>query len=121
MAKRKTVDDLRFEILCYLRLAGVEDAVELLEKYEKLLKMSQPIKYKHIGIYRVPLDIYNGCLQVVPKEVMQRFEQRLQHMINTEHDLQKLIKLRNNIPVQYIDLYNEYSNVTTEEAKSKYN
>lgn len=118
---KKTLDDYRFELNIYLRQAGCENVEDFISNYERLLKLSEPVKYKHIGILRVPQDIYDACKTVVPKEVLQRFENRLQHYLNTEKDLRKLIRFRNNISVQFIDLYNEWSNVNTEESKSKYN
>lgn len=121
MRQKKTIDDYRFELNIYLRKAGCEEPDDFIEKYEKLLKLSEPMKFKHLGILRVPEDLYKACQTVVPKEVLQRFENRLQHYLNTERDITKIIRFRNNIAVQFIDLYNEWSNVNTEEAKSKYN
>lgn len=118
---KKTIDDYRFELNLYLRKAGLDDPSDFIEKYEKILKVSEPIKFKHIGILRVPDDLYNACKAVVPSSVLNRFEQRLQHYLNTERDIAKIIRFRNNISNEFIDLYNEWSNVTTEEAKSKYN
>lgn len=118
---KKTIDDYRFELNMYLRRAGLDEPSDFIEKYEKILRLSEPIKYKHLGILRVPEDVYKACQNVVPKEVLQRFENRLQHYLNTEKDIAKIIRFRNNISEQFLDLYNEWSNVTTEEAKSKYN
>lgn len=118
---KKTIDDYRFELNIYLQKAGLEEPSDFIEKYEKALKMAEPVKYKHLGILRVPEDLYKACQAIVPKEVMQRFENRLQHYLNTEKDFNKICRFRNNISTQFIDLYNEWSNVTTEEAKSKYN
>lgn len=118
---KKTIDDYRFELNMYLRQAGVEEPSDFIEKYEKILRQSEPIKYKHIGILRVPEDVYKACQAIVPKGVLQRFENRLQHYLNTEKDIDKIMRFRNNITTQFLDLYNEWSNVTTEEAKSKYN
>lgn len=118
---KKTLDEYRFELRCYLTKSGLDNVDDFIDNYEKLLKLSEPVKYKHIGLLRVPKDIYDACKVVVPKEVLQRFENRLQHYLNTEKDLNKIYKFRNNITGQFIDLYNEWSNVTTEEAKSKYN
>lgn len=118
---KKTIDDYRFELNLYLRKAGLDDPSDFIEKYEKILKVSEPIKFKHIGILRVPDDLYNACKSIVPANVLSRFEQRLQHYLNTERDIAKIIRFRNNISNEFIDLYNEWSNVTTEEAKSKYN
>lgn len=120
MAK-KTLDDYRFELNLYLRKADCPDPEKFIDNYEKILKLSEPLKYKHIGILRVPEDLYKACQAIVPKEVLTRFETRLQHYLNTEKDIGKLIKFRNNISEQFTDLYNEWSNVTTEEIKSKYN
>lgn len=118
---KKTIDDYRFELNMYLRRAGLDEPSDFIEKYEKVLRQSEPIKYKHLGILRVPDDIYRACQAIVPKEVLQRFENRLQHYLNTEQDIRKITKFRNNITTQFEDLYNEWSNVTTEETKSKYN
>ena len=118
---KKTIDDYRFELNIYLRKAGLDDPSDFIEKYEKILKLSEPIKFKHLGILRVPEDLYNACKSVVPNSVLNRFEQRLQHYLNTERDITKIIRFRNNISNEFLDLYNEWSNVTTEEAKTKYN
>ena len=118
---KKTIDDYRFELNIYLRKAGLDDPSDFIEKYEKILKLSEPIKFKHLGILRVPEDLYNACKSVVPSNVLNRFEQRLQHYLNTERDITKIIRFRNNISNEFLDLYNEWSNVTTEEAKTKYN
>lgn len=118
---KKTIDDYRFELNIYLRKAGLDDPSDFIEKYEKILKLSEPIKFKHLGILRVPDDLYNACKSVVPNSVLNRFEQRLQHYLNTERDITKIIRFRNNISNEFLDLYNEWSNVTTEEAKTKYN
>lgn len=118
---KKTIDDYRFELNIYLRQAGVEDPSSFIEKYEKLLRQSEPIKFKHLGILRVPEDLYKACQSVVPKEVLIKFENRLQHYLNTEQDINKIIRFRNNIAEQFTDLYNEWSNVQTEETKKHYN
>lgn len=118
---KKTINDYRFELNLYLHKAGLDDPQDFIEKYEKALRKAEPIKFKHIGILRVPEDLYKACEQIVPKEVMNRFEQRLQHYLNTEKDINKIIKFRNNISDEYIDLYNEWSNVNTEETKTHYN
>lgn len=117
---KKSLDDLRFEILCFLEEAGCPESNTLLEEYEKQLLLNKKITYKHIGPFRVPTDIYNACKLVVPKEVLQRYEQRLTHVINTT-DPEKVRKIQNYIVQQFISLYEEYSNVTTEEAKRHYN
>lgn len=121
MKNKKTIDDYRFELNMYLRKAGMEEPSDFIEKYEKILKLSEPIKFKHIGILRVPEDVYKACEAVVPKQRLQMFEQRLQHYLNTEKDIAKLIRFRNNISEQFLDLYREWSNVTTEEIKRNYN
>lgn len=118
---KKTLDECRFELRCYLVKAGLDNVDDFIDNYEKLLKLSEPVKYKHIGLLRIPLDIYNACKAVVPKDVLQRFENRLQHYLNTEKDINKIYKFRNNICEQFIDLYNEWSNVTTEEIRKYYN
>lgn len=118
---KKTIDDYRFELNIYLHKAGLDEPSDFIEKYEKILRLSEPIKFKHLGILRVPEDLYNACKSIVPKGILQRFENRLQHYLNTEKDISEIIKFRNNISIQFLDLYNEWSNVTTEEAKSKYN
>lgn len=118
---KKTIDDYRFELNIYLTKAGVNDPADFIEKYEKLIKTGEPMKYKHIGMLRVPEDLYKACQAVVPKEVLQRFENRLQHYLNTEVDIGKIIKFRNNVTIQFEDLYNEWSNVRTEETKRHYN
>lgn len=118
---RKTIDDYRFELNLYLRKAGVEEPSDFIEKYEKTLRAAEPIKYKHLGILRVPDDLYRACQAVVPKEVLARFENRLQHYLNTEQDIKNIMRFRNNITEQFEDLYNEWSNVQTEETKKYYN
>lgn len=117
----KQLDDIRFEIICYLNNAGCPDARKLLEQYDKALKREEPIKYKHIGMFQVPLDLYNACKSVVPPEILNRLEQKINHILMSEPDINKILKFRNSIPEQYQDLYNEWSNVTTQEAKSHYN
>lgn len=121
MRKKKTLDDYRFEIMCYLNNGGCQDAVELLDNYSKLLKLSEPVKYRHFGLIVVPLDLYNACKKVVPPAVLSDFEKRLNHLMQSEPDITKVLKLRNSIPQQYQNLYDEYSNVTTEETKKHYN
>lgn len=118
---KKTIDDYRFELNIYLNKAGVEDPMSFIENYERVLRLSEPIKYKHIGILRVPLEIYQACQAVVPKERLQQFENRLQHYLNTEKDIAKIVRFRNNISNEFLDLLQEWSNVTTEEAKRHYN
>lgn len=117
---KKTLDDYRFELNIYLQKAGCENVEDFIANYEKLLKLSEPIKFKHIGILRVPEDLYNACKAVVPSAKLREFENRLQHYLNTEKDITKIIRFRNNVATQFIDLYEEYSNVTTEEAKRHY-
>lgn len=119
MAK-KSLDDYRFELNIYLRKAECPDPDKFIDGYEKILKLSEPLKFKHIGILRVPEDLYKACQTVVPPAKLQQFINRLQHYLNTERDIMKLIKFRNNISTQFLDLYEEWSNVTSEEAKSKY-
>lgn len=121
MKKKKTIDDYRFELNLYLHKAGVDDPMNFIEQYEKILRLSEPIKYKHIGILRIPEDVYKACESVVPKARFQDYLKELQHFLNTEKDITKIIKFRNNITTQFLDLYREYSNVTTEEQKSFYN
>lgn len=118
---KKTIDDYRFELNMYLRKAGLEEPSDFIEKYEKVLRLSEPVKYKHLGVLRVPEDVYKACQSIVPKAVLQRFENRLQHYLNTEKDIGKLIKFRNNISTQFLDLYEEWSNVSTDEARKHYN
>lgn len=118
---KKTLDDYRFELNIYLQKAGLEDPSDFIEQYEKIVKLSEPIKFKHIGILRVPEDLYNACKQIVPPNRLKEFENRLQHYLNTERDIQKLIKFRNNISTQFLNLYEEWSNVNTEEARRNYN
>lgn len=117
----KRLDDIRFEIICYLNNAGCPDSRKLLEQYDKALKREEPIKYKYIGLIVIPLDLYNACKSVVPPEVLNRFEERINHLMISEPDIKKALKIRNSIPEQFLDLYNEWSNVTTEEAKRNYN
>ena len=118
---KKSLDDYRFELNIYLKKAGLKNPEEFIENYEKILRLSEPIKFKHIGILRVPEDVYNACKVIVPSDIFQRFLNRLQHYLNTEKDIAKLIKFRNNVSNEFLDLYNEWSNVTTEEAKKHYN
>lgn len=118
---KKSLDDYRFELNIYLRKAECPDPESFIEGYEKILKLSEPIKFKHIGILRVPEDVYKACQTIVPPSRFQQFLNRLQHYINTERDIAKLTKFKNNISTQFLDLYEEWSNVTTEEAKAKYN
>ena len=118
---KKTIDDYRFELNLYLMKAGCEEPDKFIEGYEKALRLAESVKYKHIGILRVPLELYQACQLVVPKEVLQRFENRLQHYLNTERDINKITKFRNNITTEFTDLYNEWSNVNTQEAKNNYN
>ena len=118
---KKSLDDYRFELNIYLRKAECPDPESFIEGYEKVLKLSEPIKFKHIGILRVPEDVYKACETIVPSNRFQQFLNRLQHYINTERDIVKLTKFKNNISNQFLDLYEEWSNVTTEEAKAKYN
>lgn len=118
---KKTLNDYRFELNIYLKKAGVEEPQDFIYNYEKILKLSEPIRFKHLGILRVPQDIYDACKLVVPKEVLQRFENRLQHYINVEKDIGKLIKFSNNITSEFLDLYQEWSNVNTDEARRNYN
>lgn len=118
---KMTIDDYRFQLNIYLRKAGVEEPMDFIEQYEKILRLSEPVKYKHIGILRVPVDLYNACKKVVPEARLREFENRLQHYINTETDIQKIIRFRNNIANQFIDLYEEWTNVTTKEAERNYN
>lgn len=118
---KKSLDDYRFELNIYLRKAECPNPESFIEEYERLLKLSEPIKFKHIGILRVPEDVYKACQTIVPPNRFQQFLNRLQHYINTEQDIVKLTKFKNNISNQFLDLYEEWSNVTTEEAKAKYN
>ena len=118
---KKSLDDYRFELNIYLRKAECPDPESFIEGYEKILKLSEPIKFKHIGVLRVPDDLYKACQQVVPQARFQQFIIRLQHYINTERDISKLVKFKNNISTQFLDLYEEWSNVTTEEARGNYN
>lgn len=118
---KKSLDDYRFELNIYLRKAECPDPESFIEGYEKVLKLSEPIKFKHLGILRVPEDVYKACKSIVPSSRFQQFLNRLQHYINTERDIVKLTKFKNNITNQFLDLYEEWSNVTTEEAKAKYN
>lgn len=117
---KKTIDDFRFELNIYLTKAGVENPMDFIEQYEKILRMSEPIKFKHIGILRVPEDVYKACEKIVPANRFREFLNRLQHYLNTEKDIKKLIQFRNNISTQFLDLYNEWSNVQSEEAKRNY-
>lgn len=117
---KKTIDDYRFELNIYLRKADCPDPEKFIEGYEKILKLSEPIKFKHIGVLRVPDDLYNACKKVVPSNRFQQFLNRLQHYLNTEKDITKLIKFRNNISTQFLDLYEEWSNVTTQECERNY-
>lgn len=118
---KKSLDDYRFELNIYLRKADCPDPEKFIEGYEKVLKLSEPIKFRHIGILRVPEDVYKACQTIVPPARFQQFINRLQHYINTEQDILKLTKFKNNISTQFLDLYEEWSNVTSEEAKAKYN
>lgn len=117
---KKTLDDLKLEILIYLKQTSCEEPLELLELYEKEILKSKKVKYKHIGCIAIPLDIYNACKAIVPKEKLQAYEKRIQHLINISNP-EYINKVRNNIVNQFISLYEEYSNVTTEEGKSFYN
>ena len=38
---KKTIDDYRFELNLYLRKAGLDDPSDFIEKYEKILKLSE--------------------------------------------------------------------------------
>lgn len=120
MKQKKTLDDYRFELNIYLQKAGCENVEDFISNYEKLLRLSEPIKYRHIGILRVPEDVYKACQAVVPSARLREFENRLQHYLNTEKDISKLIRFRNNISTQFLDLYEEWSNANTEEAKRNY-
>lgn len=117
---KKTLDDYRFELNMYLRKAGLDEPSDFIEQYEKILKLSEPIKFKHLGILRVPEDLYNACKKIVPPKRLQEFENRLQHYLNTERDITKIIRFRNNISTQFLDLYEEWSNATTREAQRQY-
>lgn len=120
MAK-KTFDDIRFEMLMYLTKAECPNPNEFIEDYNKLYRLTEPIKYKHIGLLVVPLDLYNACKRLVPPKVLDNFEKQLNHLIQSEPNIQKVLKIRNEVPIQFQNLYDEYSNVTTEEAKKHYN
>ena len=58
---KKSLDDYRFELNIYLRKADCPDPEKFIEGYEKVLKLSEPIKFRHIGILRVPEDVYKAC------------------------------------------------------------
>ena len=118
---KKNFDDIKFELLMYLNKAHCPHPVEFLEKYNKLLRLEEPIKYKHIGLLVVPLDLYNACKQIVPPRILDEFEKRLNHLIQSEPNVQKALKIRNEVPLRFQSLYEEYTNVTTEEAKRHYN
>ena len=48
---KKSLDNYRFELNIYLRKADCPDPEKFIEGYEKILKLSEPIKFRHIGLF----------------------------------------------------------------------
>lgn len=117
---KKTLDDYRFELNVALTRCGIEDVESWIDKYEKLIKGSIKLTFHYIGPLRVPDEIYRACQMIVPKEVLQRYEQRLVHLLNTS-STKDVDRMKNNITQSFLDLYEEWSNVDTAEARVNYN
>lgn len=117
----KSIDDLRFELNIYLNQSQCEDVYSFIEEYEKALIKSKPITYKHFGLVAIPTDLYNACKSVVPEAKLNSFIKRIYHTINTTQGSELRKYLNNKIIKEFENLYMEYSNVTTEEARRHYN
>lgn len=120
MSKR-TIDDLRFELNIYLTQSQCEDVYRFIEEYENALLKSKPMKVKHFGLISIPMDLYNACKQIVPEQKLNAFIKRIYHTINTSQGSKLRKYLNQKIIEQFESLYEEYSNVTTEEARKHYN
>lgn len=118
---KKSLEDLRFELNIYLNESSCQDVYGFISEYEQAVKKSEPIKLKRFGIIAVPLDLYNACKQIVPEAKLKSFERKLYHLCNTtkRENIYKFINKE--IVEQFEQLYQEYSNVNTEEAKRNYN
>jgi len=114
------LEDLKFELTCYLTKAGCNNSLTLLEQFEAEILKHKSIQYKYFGVICIPLDLYNACKLIVPKEKLESYIQRIYHLLNT-CNRKELFKIQNNVVNQFISLYEEYSNVNTQEAERNYN